>query len=238
MKRILCWATVLVLSCGMNQAWASVGASGGDGPSTSTDYNGGPNGFSITGDVLYDPSAGPWEKHLLVGSGVESGLLVPLTETLTNVGTQAWTDWHEEIIGPIEVITPFGSTTTFAFERDSVDVYRNGDLLTEGSDYSLQFTLHAVVQPNMNPPGHADQGQHWQSVSILFDPSASIQPNDTLTITKNIFETYLNGSTWSPMVVPVIAEYPTIPEPTTLVYLLTAVVAIGAGRARGISARR
>lgn len=239
MKRSLCWATIFVLSCGMNQAWASVGASGGGGLSASTDYDGNMSGFTIAEDVLYDPSAGPWLKHLMnTGSGISSGVGVPLSEEFTNVGTQAWTDWHEEITGPIESGFGFGPVTIFAFERDSVSVYRNGGLLTEGPDYTLQFTLHPVPQPSPSatPPNQVDQGQHWQSVSLFFAAGSAIQPTDTLTITKNIFETHFNADVWTPEIVPVIAQYPTIPEPTTLVYLVTAVVALGAGRARGLFA--
>jgi PEP-CTERM motif len=233
MKRILCCVAVVLLSCGMNQAWAAVEASGGAGPSVSTDHDGNANGFAITMNVLHDPSAGPWLKHLMnTGSGIESGLLVPITEELTNIGNEAWTDWHEEIVGPVEDNTSFGPATAFAFERDSVDVYRNGNLLTKGPDYTLQFTLHPVVQPGPNPANHAEQGQHWQSVSIFFDASNTIQPSDTLTITKNIFETYLNGNIWSPGIVPVIAQYPTVPEPSTFVYLAAAVAVLGQRRLR------
>jgi len=233
MKRILCWATILVLSWGVDQAWAAVEASGGAGPSVSTEQEGNVNGFTIVANVLHDPSAGPWEKHLVnTGGGIESGLLVPITEVLTNIGTDAWTDWHEEIIGPFDTFG-FGPATIFAFERESVNVYRNGDLLSEGPDYTLQFTLHPVVQPGPNPQNHAESGQHWQSVSIFFSGSNSIQPSDTLTIEKNIFETYLNGTIWMPSIEPVIAQYPTVPEPTTLVYFLAALAVLGGRRARG-----
>lgn len=239
MKRIVCCAAVLLLSCGMNQASAiGLVASGGNGPSISTDHPGDSNGFTITGDVIYDPSAGPWHKNLMnTGSGIASGVLVPITEEFTNTGTDAWTDWHEEIIGPFDPNDfGFGPATVFAFESDSVNVYRNGSLLTDGLDYTLQATLHPVVQPNPGFPDHAQPGQHWQSISIFFTGSNSIQPTDTLTIEKNIFETYLNGHIWTPSIVPVIAQYPTVPEPTTVVYLLTAAIVFGTRRARGVLA--
>ena len=228
MKRILCWTTFLILSLGVGQARAAVEASGGAGPSVMTDHEGNANGFNITITALHDPSAGPWLKHLInTGGGIESGLLVPITEELRNIGTNAWTDWHEEVVGPIDDDTGFGPATSFAFERDSVNVYRNGSLLTQGVDYDLEFTLHPVFQPGPNPMNHADAGQHWQSVSIFFSESNSIEPSDTLTIEKNIFETYLNGNIWMPSIEPVIAQYPTIPEPASIVQLAAGLVLLG-----------
>jgi hypothetical protein len=233
MKRFLCCAAVVLLSFGTSRAWAAAEASGGPGPNVETNYDGNANGFTITSNVLYDPSAGPWHKLLHnTGSGIESGLLVPITEVLTNIGTDAWTDWHEAIIGPVEDNTGFGPATAFAFERDSVNVLRNGSLLNEGSDYTLEFTLHPVHQPGPNPMNHADPGQHWQSISIFFAGANAIQPTDTLTIEKNIFETYLNGNVWTPFIVPVLAQYPTIPEPATIVPLTVALALLGCSKRR------
>jgi len=239
MKRILCWTTILVLSFRVVQVQAAVEASGGAGPSVMTDHEGNANGFNIAITVLHDPSAGPWLKHLInTGGGIESGLLVPITEEFTNIGTSTWTDWHEEIVGPIDSGTGFGPATAFAFERGSVRVYRNGNLLAQGVDYQLQFTLHPVVQPGPNPGNHVDAGQHWQSVSIFFSGANSIQPTDTLTIEKNIFETYLNGKIWTPLIEPVIAQYPTIPEPASVVPFAAAFVLLGyCGRRRAAGNR-
>jgi hypothetical protein len=173
-------------------------------------------GFTIIEDVAFDHAAGPWEKHLSnSGPGIDSGEPVPIVEHITNTGTQAWTDWHEEIIGPVEDFG-FGPATDFAFERESVSVSRNGIGLVEGVDYTLTFTEHPIFQPNQ-PGDVVDPGRHWQSIDIFFNEASFIQPSDTLTIEKNIFETFLNGTPWNFMLVAQIAQYPTIPEPGTAV---------------------
>ena len=128
MNRNLVGATlvILCLSWEVDSAWAAIGASGSGGPSTMTDRTFSGGGFTFTEDIAFDPTAGPWIKHLMVlpgSGGIDSGIAVPIVEELTNVGDQAWTDWHEVITGPIEEFG-FGPATAFAFERESVQVLR------------------------------------------------------------------------------------------------------------------
>jgi hypothetical protein len=225
MNRTLCGPTLLALclSCAVNPAWAAIGASGGGGLKTTTNHQRMMGRFTIDEDVAYDPSAGNWIKRLSVMSpGADSGEQVPIIEELTNTGTQPWTDWHENVIGPVENFG-FGPATIFAFERQSVDVFRNGVGLVEGVDYTLTFTEHPVSQPNQ--PNGVDPGRHWQGFSLFFGPSGQIGPSDTLRIEKNIFETYLNGDFWNPMVVAEIAEYPTVPEPAAFFLAATTTAA-------------
>ena len=125
---------VLCLLWGVNSAWAAIGASGGGGPHTVTDRTFSGGGFTFAEEVAFDPAAGPWIKHLMVlpgSGGIDSGVAVPIVEELTNVGGQAWTDWHEVITGPIENFG-FGPATVFAFERESVQVSRNGVARAKG----------------------------------------------------------------------------------------------------------
>jgi hypothetical protein len=156
---------------------------------------------------------------------------VPIVETFTNVGTYAWTDWHEEVIGPVEDFG-FGPATDFAFERESVGVSRNGIGLVEGVDYTLAYTEHPVPQPNIPGPDQVDPGKHWQSVSIFFNAASRIQPSDVLTIEKNIFETHLNGTPWNQFLVAEIAQYPTVPEPGTALLVALFCAALLSGGAR------
>src|SRR5262245_11565605 len=217
MNRILGCAAVLVLflSANVDPTLAAIGASGGGGPSTTTEYFGNQGGFTIVEDVFHSPAAGPWKKHLRLfgtGGGISSGQAVPLHEEFTNTGTRPWTDWHEVVTGPIEDFG-FGPVTDFAFERESVSVSRNGVALVQGVDYTLTFTEHPVPQPMMMPgPDQVEPGRHWQSISLVFSPTKFIQPSDRLTIEKNIFETHLNATPWNMFLIPEISQYPTVPE--------------------------
>ena len=148
---------------------------------------------------------------------------MPIREEFRNTGTQPWTDWHEEVVGPFSNFG-FGPATDFAFERESVDVFRNGTLLVENVDYTLAFTEHPVFQPV--EPGGVGPGRHWQGFSLFFSPARVIGPSDVLRIEKNIFETYLNGTPWNMFLIAEIAEYPTVPEPAAVVMATLGLVAL------------
>ncbi len=133
-------------------AQAAITASGNSGnPSTITPYNGSQGGFTISEDVAFDPSAGPWVKQLVnTGGGISSGMRVNISETFTNAGPVAWTDWHEEIISTTDMGTG-GPQPGFLFDENSLSVsVDNGggfQLLTEGLDYTLaQSTSLVLVQ--------------------------------------------------------------------------------------------
>ena len=230
MNRILVGTALFVLglSCGIHEARAAIGASGGGGASTTTEHLGNQGGFTIVEDVVHDPAAGPWKKRLRLfgtGGGISSGQAVPLHEEFTNTGTRPWTDWHEIVTGPIEDFG-FGPATDFAFERESVSVSRNGVPLVQGVDYALTFTEHPIFQPMTPGPDQVDPGRHWQGISLVFSPTKVIQPSDRLTIDKNIFETHLNATPWNMFLIAEISQYPTVPEPAAVVMTGIGVVAL------------
>ena len=200
-------ATRLVLADGI-----SAGPNPSDPTATPSSYSGNHDGFLIVEDVAYDGSADQWTKALVnVGpQQIFSGQLVEIDERLTNVGQLAWTDWHERVLSLTDTGGGPGLQPGFLFEKDSVSVYRNGGLLSQGTDYTL-------VPEVSQDPGNAND---WVGLSIFFNPGATIQPGNTLRITKNIFEVFGDGNTWmttEPNNVALIAEYPTaIPEPTAI----------------------
>ena len=46
-----------------------------------------------------DPSGGPWRKTINAGSGGYAAEVIQMRETILNVGTEPWTDWHEQLFG-------------------------------------------------------------------------------------------------------------------------------------------
>ncbi|HEX5445053.1 MAG TPA: hypothetical protein VFW87_14540 [Pirellulales bacterium] len=214
MNRLTCFLALALTLAAARSAFAVVAASGGGGPITTTSYNGNRNDpFVIVADVAYDPGAGQWQKELVnTGSGsmLPSGQPAAIDETLTNVGTVTWTDWHERVVS----LTDVGSGLNypgFLFLSGSLNVYRNGGLLTEGTDY----TLTTVVVT-----GQVSAGGDWRAIDIFFAPSAAIQPGDSLHITKEIFEVFDNGKIWEQGEAAVLAQYPTVPEPASVALAL------------------
>lgn len=42
-----------------------------------------------------DPSGAPWRKAISAGVGGYGGDPIRIRETIQNIGTEPWTDWHE-----------------------------------------------------------------------------------------------------------------------------------------------
>jgi hypothetical protein len=70
----------------------------------------------------------------------------------------------------------------------------------------------------------------WVALSIFFRPNAVIHPGDTLGIRKDIFEVFGDGDIWDPGEFALVAENPSVPEPSTIALAGLALLAItGAG---------
>jgi hypothetical protein len=178
------------------------------GPSIATSYNGGIGGFTVAETVSYSGAAGAWQKALVnTGQMILSGTEAPIHEQLTNAGPSAWTGWHEEVLADPLGDPPFPD---FLFTAGSVQLDRNGVLLSQGTDYTLTAT---TASPGLgNSPGG-----DWSAFSILFKPSAQIHPGDTLGIRKNIFEVFGDADTWDPNERALLGENPTaVPEPASI----------------------
>ena len=218
MRKLTCLLTLSVVFVATRSALAVIVA--GDnpsGPTTVTSYNGDISGFSVAETVTYDSASGAWQKELInSGNQILSGQQVPLVEHITNAGPSSWTDWHEEVLpNPSDPQFP-----DFLFTAGSVHVSRNGAPLTEGSDYILNATT-------ANPTLGVTPGGDWVALSIFFSPSALIQPGDILGITKNIFEVFTDGNVWDHGEFALLAEHPTVPEPSTITLVGSALLAIG-----------
>lgn len=178
-------------------------------PSTVTATDGNSAGFTVFEDVAYDPASGPWLLELHnAGSGIASGDAVPLSLTLTNTGSLAWTEWHQAVTST--TVTSGGITIPgFLFVADSLVLVRNGTPLIEGVDYTLAPIVHTATD---GPPGGTNYG-HWEAISIVFAASGEIAPGQTLTIEQQIFEVFLDGDPWRGNDFAVIQQYPSVPEP-------------------------
>jgi hypothetical protein len=220
MHRFICLVAMSAAFVTKSAAFAVIVASDNpSGPSTTTHYVGTEaGGFSIVENIAYDPSAGQWLKELENGGGslsngaITSGTHVAVDERLTNAGTATWTDWHEAVLS----FNSNPSGPDFLIDSETMNVSRNGGLLTPGSDYSIV----PVTLVNEGTP--AD----WSAVSIFFNPSSSIQPGDTLRITQQIYEVFGDGNLWDLGESAVLGQYPTaVPEPSS--FLLAALSLIG-----------
>jgi hypothetical protein len=178
-------------------------------PSTVTAKDGNSGGFFVFEDVAHDPAAGPWLLELRnAGSPISSGAAVALSLTLTNTGGASWTEWHQTVAST--AVTSGGLTIPgFLFVADSLVVMRNGMSLTEGVHYSLTPLVHTASD---GPPGGTNDG-HWEGVTIAFFASGAIAPGDTLTLSQQLFEVYLDGDPWRPGDVAVLQQHPSVPEP-------------------------
>lgn len=191
-------------------------------PSTITTKDGNSAGFAVFEGVAYDPASGPWLLELRnTGSGISSGDAVPLSLTLTNTGSDAWTEWHQAVAST--TATSGGVTIPgFLFVADSLVVLRNGAPLVAGVDYAVTPIVHTATD---GPPGGTNFG-HWEAVSIVFSASGEIAPGQTLTLEQQIFEVFLDGDPWRPDDVAVIQQHPSVPEPRTWGMLALAIALI------------
>jgi hypothetical protein len=198
-------------------AVGGIGASGDTSqPSTTTMYNldGPASSFQITENVFFSTTAGPWHKNLKNNTGqeIDSGHDVPIVETLTNIGSLAWTDWHEAVTSTTMIGTQNGQPG-FLFDSSSLSLSANYGLgvvpLTQGVDYTVSPTLYSG-------PSESGNDGNWQAIDIFFSPAAVIAPGDQLIINKDIFEVFGNADVWEPNEAAVLAEFPTVPEPAAL----------------------
>jgi|GEM_PF-4212926 len=211
------------------EALAGIGASEDVGnSSTTTEYNGGNGGFEIIEDVTYDPGAGPWIKQLInnpSGGPIVSGFRVNIMETLTNTGTRSWTDWHEEILTDT-LINGFPERG-FLFDKNFLNLmadYGNGfQPLAEITDYT-------VMGMDYVGPGSSNENMGLEAIWIFFEPHAVIQTGDTLKIEKQIFEVHLDANVWQPGEFVEIAQYPTIPEPSSILLAAASLVFLACRR--------
>jgi hypothetical protein len=209
--RMLTWFLALSAVLAATRSALAIGASDNpSGPSTTTHYTGTEaGGFSIVENIAYDPSGGQWLKELenvggsAANGAILSGVHVAIDEMLTNARQVTWTDWHEAVLS---MNTSFPAGPDFLIDSGTMSVYRNGGLLTLGSDYSI------VPVSLINEGSPAD----WIAVSILFNPSSSIQPSDTLRITQQIYEVFGDSNLWDLHESAVLGQYPTVPEPASL----------------------
>lgn len=225
---LLAFVALLTAASSSAQAVVVAGDNSG-GPITITNHPGDRNsGFNIQETVIYDPGGGAWHKELQnVGTGpglmLPSGQGVDIDETFVNGGVHTWTDWHEMILST----TDLGGGPNypgFLFTNGSLNVFRNGGLLAEGTDYMLMTDTY------MN---QVSPGGDWSVIWITFSPGASIQVGDTLRITKQIFEVYGDGNIWATGEVALVAQYPTVPEPPSLMLAVVGLASlIGCWRGR------
>src|SRR5262249_48036129 len=149
-------------------------------PSQATSYpRMGSGGFQVTETVALDPAFGPWQKSLVNTGpgGVASGVDLPISELLTNVGTQAWSDWHEQVLSRTTINNP-NDSPGFLFRQGSLTVaanYGSGFVpLTQGVQYTL------VTTPYSGPPDPTGNDSNWEAIDIFFQPGFQIAPGNTL----------------------------------------------------------
>ncbi len=203
MKTNLLLAAVVSAALITSTAFAQGTASG---PSTVHEVEAGPIVF--IGDpnnpgspmpIDADPNGLPWVKGFFDPNAFAAGnVTVDVIETIENVGTEAWSDWHEEIIGdPL-------SANGMSFWSAVVDLKVNGIPMTS-------FTVSAL----------------GSKILTLDNFSPLVLPGDVLEIHKQVDVFNVAGETQAPLVrmfqYPSIA----IPEPATcLLMVLGLTVAI------------
>jgi hypothetical protein len=212
MQKFICLVAMSAAFLTPSAAFAVIVASDNpSGPSTTTHYVGTQaGGFSIAENIAYDPTAGQWIKELENGGGdafngsISSGTHVAVDESLTNAGAATWTDWHEAVLS----FNNNPSGPGFLIDSETMNVYRNGGLLSPGSDYSI------VPVTLINEGTPAD----WSAVSIFFNPNSSIQPGDTLRISQQIYEVFGDSNVWNLGESAVLGQYPSsVPEPSSFI---------------------
>jgi len=226
-------ALVLVLAIvGLSanvQAAPPFGASGGSGPSTTSSYNLAGTGWVVDDgsfpaafgfqEVAFDPTAGPWHKRLVgidggdfaaSDTGVPALMIFGVSEWVTVGGTVPWTDWHEEIMQP-----GWRWLDDRAGSGEPSFHYASG--------VTVPGLTVAFTDPTLSEGGKID---------ITFDP---IPPGTLLRFNKRLIyeglDPLLPGDTFLGTLD--IFEHPTVPEPTTLLLLITGLAAAWLARARG-----
>jgi hypothetical protein len=198
-----------------------------DGILVSSGPFGGTPSFVFAADIDYDAGSDALLKDFTQtsqgsggpASGVFSGTPVPITETFTNVGTEAWSAWDEEILTTTAGNPP--PSPGFLFSG-TVTVLRNGVPLTQGSDYTLGGVPYF---------GGGNNG--FISRTITLAPASYIQPTDTLEIQKSIHEVFNDGNVWALNEAAQVAQYPTpVPEPTVVGVIAIAALAASVRRRR------
>lgn len=219
-------ALSLIVIHGSAQSVRAVGASGDTTrPSQETLHPFFAGGFQITENVAFDPAAGPWLKRLINGGqSHNSGQNVPIIETFTNTGTLAWTDWHEEVRSRTQIPGGPGDEPGFLFREGSVSIaadFGGGFVpLADGVDYTLVPTLYSgVPEPGNN--------FNWEAVSVFFAPNRLIAPGNRLRIEKSIFEVFGDADPWRPQEEAILAQYPTVPEPSSALLAVVGVLVAG-----------
>ena len=216
---VLC-AAVGIASWSINASAATIGASGGAGPSPSSSYSlagtgwvvddgsfgsGGPIGLQ---SVAYDPAAGPWHKKLTGADGGDfaasdtgSGALhtFSVIEYLTVSGTTPWTDWHERIMQP---------GWRWLDDRAS-----SGEPVINKSGAPVPGLSISFGSPTASEGG---------SIDFKFDP---IAPGTSIQIIKRMvfdgLDPLLPGETFLGKLD--VFEHPTVPEPSTEMLTLLSV---------------
>jgi len=165
------------------------------GPSTTHEVESGP--IVLIGDpnnpgspmpIDADPNGLPWVKGFFDPKAWAAGnVTVDVIETIENVGAEAWSDWHEQIIGdPL-------SANGMSFWSNVVDLKVNGASMAS-------FTVVGL----------------GTKVLTLDNFSPLVQPGDVLEIHKQVDVFNVAGETQAPLVrmfqYPSIA----IPEPGSL----------------------
>jgi hypothetical protein len=224
-------ALAMLVPAGALEAAPPFGASGGDGPTTTSAYNLAGTGWfvddgtfpaSLGGfqEIAYDPAAGPWHKRLLGGDGGEFAasdtgvgalMVFSVTEQITVGGTVPWMDWHELILQP---------------------GWRWLDDRAGSGEPTIHFASGVTIpglEVSFTDPTPTSGGQ----LDFTFDPLA---PGTNIRITKRlIFEgldPLLPGDVFLGTLD--IYQYPTVPEPATLVLAIAGMLAVmGSIRARG-----
>jgi len=118
-----------------------------------------------------DPAGQPWTKGFFDPNGFGAGnVTVDVIETIENVGTESWDDWHEHIIGDPQ------SATAPSFWSAVLSLEINGNPIT--------FIPTGVGTKNL-----------W-----LDQFSQPVQPGDILTIHKQVDVFNTAGDTQAPLV--------------------------------------